>query len=222
MATFASRIDDKTTCQGSKSSEGQQTIMRKNSKQNKEAPETAPDYDENFISKSQKKRDSTALQAVGAELIAYTSEVIRKLELPEELETAVLDCKNIPPSKHGGFKRQMQYIGKLMREVDAAPILEKLQLLKAPSQKQTAQHHLAERWRDRMIADATAIAAFANEFAAADRVLLASYVTKAKDDHAAKRPPTHFRLLYKVLHKQILDKAKADATLATRGPESET
>ncbi len=187
------------------------TVMKKNSKQNKVTPELAPEYDENSISKSQKKRDSTALQAIGAELIDLTPEVIRKLELPEELETAVLDCKNIGPSKHGGFKRQMQYIGRLMREVDAAPIIEKLQLLKAPSQKQTAQHHLAERWRDRMLADATAVAAFTNEFPEADRALLESYVNKAKEDHAAKRPPKHFRLLYQALHKQIIERTKASA-----------
>ena len=185
--------------------------MKKNSKQNKVTPELAPEYDENSISKSQKKRDSTALQAIGAELIDLTPEVIRKLELPEELETAVLDCKNIGPSKHGGFKRQMQYIGRLMREVEAAPIIEKLQLLKAPSQKQTAQHHLAERWRDRMLADATAVAAFANEFPEADRVLLESYVDKAKEDHATKRPPKHFRLLYQALHKQIIERTKVSA-----------
>ena len=55
------------------------TVMKKNSKQNKVTPELAPEYDENSISKSQKKRDSTALQAIGAELIGLTPEVIRKL-----------------------------------------------------------------------------------------------------------------------------------------------
>ena len=182
--------------------------MKKNSKQNKEIPESAPDYDENFISKSQKKRDSTALQSIGTELIELTPDAIHKLELPEALETAVLDCKNIGPSKHGGFKRQMQYIGRLMREVDAAPIIEKLQLLKAPSQKQTAQHHLAERWRDRILADATALAAFTNEFSEADRAKLEDYVSKAKAEHVAQKPPKHFRLLYQALHKQIIERTK--------------
>jgi len=174
------------------------------------------EQDENSISKSQKKRDSTALQTVGEELVRLTPEVIRKLALPEALETAVLDCKNIGPSKHGGFKRQMQYIGRLMREVDSASIIEKLQLLKAPSQKQTAQHHLAERWRDRMLADATAVAAFANEFPEADRVLLESYLHKAREDHAAQRPPKYFRLLYQALHKQIIERTKADARADAR------
>ena len=59
-----------------------------------------------------------------------------------------------------------------------------------------------------MLADATAIAAFANEFDSADRALLENYVTKSKEDHAAKRPPKHVRLLYQALHKQILEKAK--------------
>src|SRR5580765_8327945 len=77
--------------------------------------------DENFISKSQKKRDMLALQDLGAELVRLSVDSIKKLELPEELLTAVLDAKRIPTSKHGGYKRQMQYIGKVMRNVDAAP-----------------------------------------------------------------------------------------------------
>ncbi len=163
-----------------------------------------PEDEANVISKSQKKRDMLALQGVGETLVALSVDVIGKLDLPEELRDAVLDAKRIPPSKHGGFKRQMQYIGRLMREVDADAIITQLAAQKAPSQKQTAQHHLAERWRDRMLADATAVAAFAREFPDADAVLLEKYLNAAKDDQVKQRPPKHFRLLYQTLHKQIV------------------
>jgi ribosome-associated protein len=160
---------------------------------------------ENSISKSQKKRNMIALQSVGEELVALSADVINKMDLPDELRVAILDAKRIPNSKHGGNKRQMQYIGRLMREVDCAPILAQLQALKAPNQKQTAQHHLAERWRERMLADATSIAAFVREFPEADAVTLEKLLAAAKDDHAKQRPPKNFRLLYQTLHKHIVN-----------------
>jgi ribosome-associated protein len=160
---------------------------------------------ENSISKSQKKRNMIALQSVGEELVALSTDVINKMDLPDELRVAILEAKRIPNSKHGGNKRQMQYIGRLMREVDPAPILAQLQALKAPNQKQTAQHHLAERWRERMLADATSVAAFVREFPEADQTTLEKYLAAAKDDHAKQRPPKNFRLLYQTLHKHIVN-----------------
>lgn len=159
---------------------------------------------ENSISKSQKKRNMIALQTVGEELVALSTDVINKMDLPDDLRVAVLDAKRIPNSKHGGNKRQMQYIGRLMREVDCAPILAQLQALKAPNQKQTAQHHLAERWRERMLSDATSVAAFAREFPESDQTMLEKYLAAARDDHAKQRPPKNFRLLYQTLHKHIV------------------
>ena len=162
------------------------------------------DEAENSISKSQQKRNMLALQSVGEELVLLSMEVIAKLDLPDELRDAVVDAKRIPNSKHGGNKRQMQYIGRLMREVDPAPILAQLQALNAPNQKQTAQHHLAERWRERMLADATSVAAFVREFPEAEQGMLERYLAAAKDDHAKQRPPKNFRLLYQTLHKHIV------------------
>ena len=160
---------------------------------------------ENSISKSQKKRNMIALQSVGEELVALSTDVINNMDLPDVLRVAILDAKRIPNSKHGGNKRQMQYIGRLMREVDPAPILAQLQALNAPNQKQTAQHHLAERWRERMLADATSVAAFVREFPEADQTMLEKYLAAAKDDHAKQRPPKNFRVLYQTLHKHIVN-----------------
>jgi ribosome-associated protein len=169
------------------------------------------DSEQNSISKSQKKRDMLALQAVGEELFELTAEALRKLSLPEELLEAVLEAKRIPVSKHGGIKRQLQYIGRLMREIDAAPIIAQLQAANAPNQKQTALHHLAERWRDRMMSDATSVAAFANEFPGADALVLDRFIAAAREDHANGRPPKNFRLLYQTLHKHIVERARLAA-----------
>ena len=164
--------------------------------------------DQNFISKSQKKRDMLALQDIGEELVGLSSETINKLTLPDELRTAVVDAKRIPKSKYGGMKRQMQYIGRLMREVDSAPIVEQLNSLKAPNKKETALHHLAERWRERLLSDETALGAFANEFPEADRAMLDKYIHGAKDDKAKNRPPKNYRLLYSQIHSLVVAQSR--------------
>lgn len=167
--------------------------------------------DENSISKSQKKRDMLALQDIGVELVRLSTESINKLNLPEQLLIAVLDAKRIPTSKHGGYKRQMQYIGKVMRNVDAAPIAEQLEAMKAPNKKQTALHHLAERWRERLLEDETAVGGFLNEFPEADRAALEQYIRGTKDDKAKNKPPKHFRQLYQSLHDTIVQQSRQTA-----------
>ena len=164
--------------------------------------------EENSISKSQKKRDMLALQDIGEELVGLSSEAINKLELPDNLRTAVVEAKRIPRSKYGGMKRQMQYIGRLMREIDPAPIIEQLSSLKAPNKKQTALHHLAERWRERLLEDETALNAFVNAFADADAALLARDIQGSKDDKAKNKPPKHYRLLYTRIHDLVVTQSR--------------
>jgi len=162
--------------------------------------------DENSISKSEAKRRMTALQKVGEELVGLSVETLKKFELPERLLEALLAAKRINPNKHGGMNRQMQFIGKLMREVDAEIIVAKLDDMKAPSQKQNALNQLAEQWRIRLLADATAVGAFKNELMAEDDdtgEALAALVTLAKEEYMKHQPPKHFRQLYKVLLKHI-------------------
>ncbi len=170
----------------------------------------ADDLVETSISKSEAKRRMLALQEMGEELVALSTDALKKLDLPEDLRVAVLDAKRIGPSKHGGTRRQMQYIGRLMREVEAAPIAEQLQALKAPGRKATAWHHLAERWRERVLTDASSLAAFASEFPEADHEALARTIAATHAERSAKQPPKHFRLLYKSIHELILAHAKSN------------
>jgi ribosome-associated protein len=179
--------------------------------------------DEKFISKSEAKRRSLALQKVGEELVALSNDALKKFNLPEELLVAILDAKRINPNKHGGMSRQMQYIGKRMREVDAAPIVARLAELKAPSQRQTALHHLAEQWRTRLLADPSSNGAFRKEFfadvvndAADEMKSLDTLIAKTKEEQTKHGPPKHFRLLYKFLLKHIQARADAASNSATK------
>jgi ribosome-associated protein len=150
--------------------------------------------DEDFISKTRRKRESAELQDLGAELVKLSPEQLARLDLPETLREAVLACQGI--TKHEARRRQMQWIGKIMRNVDSAPIAEKIASLQAPTRKQTALFHVAEKWRDELMADARAIERFGREFPHADAHRIGVLAEAARKEREAKRAPKHFRELF--------------------------
>jgi ribosome-associated protein len=162
--------------------------------------------EDDFISKTRRKKQMTQLQDVGKELVRLSPEELARIEMPESLREAVLACKRF--SKHEAVRRQMQYIGRLMRDIDAGPIMEQLGALHAPSHKQTALFHLAEKWRDELLADTEAAARFAKEFPEADPHRLRALCEKAHAERSADKPPKHYRELFHVLNAIIQDHAR--------------
>ena len=75
-------------------------------------------------SKSARKREMSALQTLGEDLVNLNLQTLKALELPEPLYQAILDAKRF--KQHGAKRRQLQFIGKLMRKIDPGPILAKL------------------------------------------------------------------------------------------------
>jgi len=123
---------------------------------------TRMDEPDEFISKTRRKKEMRQLQDVGAALVDLSREQLARIDMPEMLREAVMECQSI--TKHEARRRQIQWIGKIMRKVDAAPIAEQLAALEAPSKKQTALFHLAEKWRDDLLADPQAMGRFEKEF----------------------------------------------------------
>jgi ribosome-associated protein len=162
--------------------------------------------DDEFISKTRRKRQMTELQDVGAALVALSEDRIKRLDLPEALRDAVLQCKRL--KKHEAVRRQKQYIGRLMRDVDAGPIVEQLNAIEAPSRQQTALLHLVEQWRDDMLRDPDAVARFAREFPSADAHRLRVLVSAAGEERKAKRAPKHFRELFHAINDVIQEQAR--------------
>lgn len=162
--------------------------------------------DDEFISKTQRKRQMTELQVVGAALVKLSPEQLARMDLPENLRDAVLACKRF--TKHEAVRRQMQYIGRLMRDVDAAPIVEQLAAIEGPTRKQTALLHLAEKWRDEMLRDPDAVARFAREFPAADANKLRALAAAAAEEKRGMRAPKHFRELFHAINTLIQDQAR--------------
>jgi len=164
-------------------------------------------------SKSQRKRDMTALQDLGEELVLLKPERLARLDLPDNLRDAVAQARRI--TSHEGRRRQLQYIGRLMRGVDSTPIAAALAAWRGEAGAETAQLHLLEDWRRRLLADDGALAALCTAHTAAlapDTLQrLRTLVRAARKEQAEARPPRHFRELFQLL-KDIVTEDPADAS----------
>ena len=165
--------------------------------------------EDEFISKTQRKRQMSELQEVGARLVGLSAEQLARFDLPEGLRDAVEAARGM--TRHEARRRQIQYIGRLMRDVDAGPIVERLAALTAPSKRQTALFHVAERWRQELLDDPAAIASFVREFPAADPDRIRALVEDARAEKRAARPPKQFRELFHVLTAIVQDHARRQA-----------
>ena len=156
-------------------------------------------------SKTQLKRESHALQALGAELAVLAPAQLVDFALPEAVRDAIDELRRT--RSHEGRRRQLQYVGRLMRGVDAAPIREALAQLKLPAAKQTLALHRIERWRDDLIAHDTALERFSAEVAGADAQRLRGLVAAARRDaaSASARHARSYRELFKFLKESLPD-----------------
>ena len=170
-------------------------------------------------SKSQRKRDSTAVQDLGAQLVELSKEKIASLGLPEKVQDALIACQSI--TAHEGRRRQLQYIGKVMRDIDAEPIRAALEKFAGNSKREIADMHLAERWRERMLKDADAVALFANEFPGVDLQQLRTAIRNAQKEQAQNKPPRDFRKLYQLVKERLDARRDAEAVGPTMAPTND-
>jgi ribosome-associated protein len=159
--------------------------------------------EDDFISKTRRKRQMTELQQLGAALVRLSPEELARVEMPESLRDAVMECRRF--TKHEAVRRQMQYIGRIMRDLDAGPIADQVAQMHAPSRAQTAVFHRAEEWRTEILADADAVARFVEEFPEADPHRLRSLAASAHEERAAGKGPKRFRELFHAINKILQD-----------------
>jgi len=148
-------------------------------------------------SKSQRKRDMTALQSLGERLVTLDAGRLAGLDLPEQLVDAIALARTL--TRHEARRRQMQYIGRLMREVDPVPIEAALERAAFGPAQDKARFAALERWRTRLLEDADGLDAFMAEHPAADRATLAKLVARAREERGRAGPPHHQRALFRAL-----------------------
>jgi ribosome-associated protein len=154
---------------------------------------------EEIASKTKRKQEMHALQALGMALVALPESQILSLEIAENLKLAVLEARRM--KSHEAKRRQMQYIGKLMRNVDPEPIRERLAALEGHSAQASAQHRRLEALRERLVADDEALTEFAAAHPEADLQAVRALVRNARKEAKEGKPPRAYRELFRLLKK---------------------
>jgi ribosome-associated protein len=149
------------------------------------------------ISKTKLKAEADAAQNIGKKLIDLSKDRLIKLELPEALFDAVMEAKRL--TANGAVRRQLQYLGRLMRDIDSAPIVEQLQAWEGKNVQENARFHTMERWRTRLIAEQNALQEFLSAFPKADIQQLRTLIRNAQREEAAQKPPKSSRELFKLI-----------------------
>jgi ribosome-associated protein len=148
-------------------------------------------------SKSQLKREMKALQDLGERLAALPAHRIDVLDVSDGLRQALREMQRI--HSHEGRRRHAQYIGKLMRTIDPAPLRQALLDATGDSREAIARMHLLEDWRERLLGGDDALSAFLSQYPHADAQELRQLVRATRAEQAAGKPPRQYRALFQRL-----------------------
>ena len=150
-----------------------------------------------FVSRTKKKQQVEELQKLGAALIALPAVTLNALDLPTQLLAAVRDAQRF--TSHGARRRQVQFIGKIMRKIDPEPVRAAVAEISTQSGVARAHQKRLEQWRQRLIADDAALTEFAGEHAGADLQEMRTLIRNARKEIAESKPPRAQRELFRVL-----------------------
>lgn len=149
-------------------------------------------------SKSARKRESESLQELGEALIDMPDTLFDALPLPETLRDAVLAARRF--TSHGAQVRQRQYIGKLMRKFDVAPVRAAIEQQQEARRADARRFKRIESWRDRLIREGEgALMEFCATHPQANASELRRLVSEAHVQAEQKRPPRAARQLFEQL-----------------------
>ena len=151
-------------------------------------------------SKSQLKREMTALQKLGEALVDAPRDRVKKVPMPEDVLEAILECQQI--SSHEGRRRQLQFVGKKMRtltEEETAIIQKTVDGWRGTSKSEAAALHAIERQRERLLADDNALTDLCAQYPTLNVQQLRTLIRNARKEQADNKPPKAYREIFQIL-----------------------
>ena len=167
------------------------------------------EQEDEWVSKTQMKKQMNDLQALGMELTKLSSDTLKKIGLDEELFEAIATYKKI--TSNSALKRQAQFIGRLMRDTDPAPIEAYLAKLRGDNAAHNAFLQRVEQARTRLLADDGAITQVMADFPQADAGKLRTLIRNTKKEQEQNKPPKNFRALFQEI-KAVMEAGQSDAS----------
>jgi ribosome-associated protein len=151
-------------------------------------------------SKSQLKREMTALQNLGQELIDQPRDRVKRVPMPEDVRDAILECQLI--KDHEGRRRQLQFVGKKMRTLEPeeiATIQRTIDSWKGASKAETAVMHSIEKKRDKLLTDDNALTELLAQHPHLEAQHLRTLIRNARKEQAENKPPKAYREIFQIL-----------------------
>jgi ribosome-associated protein len=149
--------------------------------------------------RGEKKRRATQLERLGESLVDLAPSKLARVPMPDDLRTAVNEARRIKTNR-GGYRRQVQFIGRIMRNLDAQPIADALEAMQGEDAPSARTFRAAEVWRARLIAEGDkALADLVTESPRADRTLLRQLLRQAQKERGTAKPPHATRALFRKL-----------------------
>lgn len=156
------------------------------------------DEEAEVTSKSARKREAERLQALGRRLSELKPIQLEAFGLPENLLNAIYDHQRFPSRE--AKRRQLQFIGKLMRSVDVEAIETMLETFEGQSQTAQYVHTQCELWRDRLLNEPDALSGYINRHPGVDRQQLRHLVRKTQSAQDEAQRKSAARMLFRFLH----------------------
>lgn len=155
--------------------------------------------DDSSKSKSQQKREMAALRKLGERLLDLSEQQLSQLSMDDRLKEAIIAAKQMKRDR--ARKRQIQYIGKLIRSVDVDVIKIAIEKFDSSSRLHAQQFHKLEKLRAGLMQDDSAtIDELFTQHSSIDRQYLHQMIRKAqKEQDATQSDRTHYRKLFRYL-----------------------
>lgn len=153
------------------------------------------------LSKSERKRRAHRLQALGRQLTGLNAEDLAELALPDKLYQAIVDYQRFP--SHEARRRQLQFIGRLMRDLDVEPLQQALDTLHGQSARAQYEFHQLERWRERLLAEPDALTGFMDEHPHTDVQQLRHRIAQVHKAASEEQHRGAYRALFRFLRDSV-------------------
>ena len=159
---------------------------------------------DSVVSKTELKKDSKKIQQFGRKISELSINNIEAFKFPLNIYEAVIGLKNL--KSNSAKKRQVQYLGKLLREIDLTDAFLVMKQLKVSSQKEIQRNHIIEGWRDKLLSNNNSITEFVDEYPKIDRQSLRQTISNAQKEKKEDKGPKYSRQLFKLIKDIVMAK----------------
>ena len=160
---------------------------------------------DSVVSKTELKKDSKKIQQFGRKISELTITNIKAFKFSINIYEATIDLKNL--KSNSAKKRQVQYLGKLLREIDLTDAFIVMKQLKVSSQKEIQRNNIIESWRDKLLTNTESITEFVDKYPKIDRQSLRQAILNTQKEKKDNKPPKYSKQLFKLLKDIVITKA---------------